>query len=97
MLDWLGRIGKLWPYITFYFRNREKIDALIDDALSIAAKFQRENPAVPEEWKPKSDDVIGAIADNAKGKTQVLTPKPVQEWTMREWETYWRIGNGSTI
>lgn len=95
MLAWLERIKKLWPYIGFYLRNREKIDALIDQALDIASKFQRENPSVPEEWKPKSDDVIGAIADHAKGKTQVLTPLPVSDWKMREWENFWRIGNGS--
>lgn len=82
-----------WPYFIFYLRNRPAIHDLIERAQKIVDDFRRDNPEPPEAWKPKPDDAVSAMADVAVGKV-VFTPKPVTDWTMREWETYWAKGSG---
>mgnify|MGYP006871972512 FL=1 len=92
-----------WAYLTFYWSNSEEIKSLGADlmsvvrrALALVERFKKENPDVPVEWLPKPVDAVKAIADQKVGKTDVLTPKPVDQWTMREWENYWRLGDGAS-
>lgn len=94
-------IRALWAYATFYWANDAEVQAILRDGLSVVRRalalvdrFERENPGVPAPWQPTKRDAIKVIAEEKAGKTQVLTPKPVDEWTMREWENYWRIGDG---
>lgn len=92
-----------WAYLRFYWSNSAEIKSLGSDlmsivrrALNLVDRFKKENPDVPVEWLPKPPDVVKAIVDEKKGKTSVLTPKPVDKWTMKEWETYWRLGDGAS-
>lgn len=87
-------IKTLWPYLMFYFRNRARIDELIAEAKSIKKKFDDENPEVPSEWKPTEGDVVEAMVEEQRGNAD-FTPKTVSNWTMPEWETYWRQGSGT--
>lgn len=83
-------IKLLW----WLFNNRARLASLFDEARAIAADFAKENPEVPMPWKPTTEEVVEAIVAKDAGKAP-FTPKPVKDWTMREWENYWSRASGT--